>query len=550
MKTFLMILLVGLLASCSSFNQNEPIEDAVEEIVIDEEFLAIYSLFLATTSEIVSYDEWLLSVKGADGVDGSDARESEFNVSSTHLQWRYVGESSWRNLISLTNITGPTGPTGPAGATGSSGSSGPSGSTGATGATGPQGPQGIQGPAGVDGVFVVFDYTSGIAQWRYSNEETFQPLFTYNEETNNVTLTPGREVEFISSSGYIQWRYVGSETWSELIALSELQGAQGPEGNVNVTNIEAINLGLTQVIEQVDTSVLVIINRTNSSLGSAVVYAKSGVAPYTYYAITNEHVIRGNVSGKVEVYFDEFTFVEGTILGSDILTDIAVIEFTSSRELYVAPFANVSTVKRGELVISMGSPLGLGYFNSATQGIVGGNPRYFDSVASSLSVKVIQHDASMNPGNSGGPLFNLTGSIIGINFLKIIASNGTIVEGMGFAISADVAQRIAQEIQASGTVVRASMGITVRDVRLSNLSFTSGIQITTINNSTISSGLAVDDVIFAVENVSGDVKKTAIQLPIHLLDYLLFKQPGDQLKVYFYRDNVIQDVVITLGTLA
>lgn len=336
MKTLLMTVLVVLLASCTVLNQNEPIEDAVEEIVIDEEFSAIYALFLATTTEIVSYDEWLLSIKGADGLDGADGRSTEFNVSDTHLQWRYIGESTWRNMISLSMLTGPMGPAGPAGQTGSSGSSGPSGATGAQGPQGIQGPQGVQGPAGSDGVFVVFDYTSGIAQWRYSNEDTFQP-----------------------------------------------------------------------------------------------------------------------------------------------------------------------------------------------------------------------YDSAINPGNSGGPVFNLSGEIVGINFLKSIFTNiGVPLEGMGYSISADVAERVATAILQSGTVVRGDMGLTVQDVRSSELGFTSGVQITTVNNPTIASGLAVNDVIIAIDTVGDSIVTTAIRTPIQLLDYLLFKHPGDQLRIFFYRDGVIEDVVITLGTLA
>jgi Trypsin-like serine proteases, typically periplasmic, contain C-terminal PDZ domain len=469
MKTIIMMLLVVLLTSCSSFAQEEPVEDVVEEIEIDSEFLAIYALFLATTSEIVSYDEWLLSIKGADGIDGvdgddgADGRETEFNVSETHLQWRYVGESTWRNIISLTTITGPAGPTGPTGSTGSSGPSGPAGATGDRGPQGIQGPPGEQGPAGADGVFVVFDYTSGIAQWRYSNEDTFQPLFTYDEDSNNVTLTPAREVEFRTANAEIQWRYVGTTTWSGLVPLSAITGPQGASGVVEVSGIEAISLGLTQVIEQVDSAVLGIRNQTSTgvSWGSAVVYAQSGTAPtFTYYAITNQHVIENNnQSSGVRVYFDEFTYVNGTILGSDTQTDIAVIEFQSERELYIAPFADVSTIKRGELIISMGSPLGLDFFNTTTQGIVGGNPRYIASSAFALAVKVIQHDAAINPGNSGGPVFNLAGEIIGINFLKsIFTSIGVPLEGMGYSISADVAERIATAIQQSGAVVRATWG--------------------------------------------------------------------------------------------
>jgi serine protease Do len=505
-------------------------------------------------------------VDGIDGVDGSDGRESEFRVSDTHIQWRYVGDTAWNNLLSLTSIIGPQGPAGPAGPSGPAGASGSPGATGAQGPRGDVGPQGERGPAGADGkdgidgqdgkgieLFVA----SGVLSWRYIGEETDQELFRLNENDNTLNFASGREVEFRNNGVSIQWRYAGQaeEAWVNLVTLSDLKGDQGEPGIVEVSGIEAINLGLVQTVQKVDTGVLGIFSRTNvndpkvGSWGSAVVFAKSGV---DYYAITNDHVIENNVTSDdtVSVFFDEFTFVQGTILGSDKQTDIAVVKFTTDRTLYVASFADVTQTSRGELLIAVGSPLGPSFFNTSTIGIVGGNPRYIFNSAFSLAVKVIQHDAAINPGNSGGPLFNLSGDIVGINFLKsVFTSIGVPLEGMGYAISADVAERVATQLKNSFTVTRADMGIEVQDVRASNLNFTSGVRISSIANATVASGLAVDDVIVAAENVGGAIVRTPIRTPIQLMDYLLFKDPGDQIKVIFYRGSNLQEVTITLGTL-
>ena len=543
MKSIYLIVLFILLSSCSSAATDIEVQTAVDTVEVDAEFLAIYSLYLTTTSEQLSYDAWVQSVKGETGADG---RASEFNVSETHIQWRYVGEPAWNNLIALAALTGPQGIPGPAGPPGSSGSSGSPGS---------QGPQGVAGPAGRE---VVFTYESGVASWRYSDEAitSNRTLFTYDvETTSGVTLAPGREIELQVANNEIQWRYVGTSTWSGLIAVSEITGPQGAPGNdatAVISGIEAINLGLVQLVELVDTGVLGIRNPVAGgfSWGSAVVVTTSGTTPFTYTAITNKHVIdNNNNSNVVRVYFDEFTYVNGTILGSDADTDIAVVQFQSERELYVAPFANVSTIQRGELLVSMGSPLGPELFNSTSFGVVSGNPRYIYNSGLSLSVKVIQHDASVNPGNSGGPVFNLQGQIVGINFLKSTLSNaGVVLEGLGYSISADVAQRIAQDIRQSGTVVRADMGISVRDVRLSNQNFTSGVEITTINNATIASGLAAEDVIVGIETLTGSLTTTPIRIPLELFDAILFTRPGDQLRVIFYRGGSLQNVILTLGT--
>jgi serine protease Do len=512
-------------------------------------------------------------VDGIDGVDGSDGRESEFRVSDTHIQWRYVGDTAWNNLLSLASIIGPQGPAGPAGPSGPSGASGSPGATGAPGPRGDVGPQGERGPtgaAGQDGKGIELFVESGVFAWRYVGETSQRTIFniTSGMETLNVDFASGREVVFRNNGVSIEWNYAGGaeEDWEELIALSSLKGEKGDPGIVEVSGIEAINLGLVQLVELVDTGVISVFNEVPGGLrrGSAVVFHKSGVsAPYEYFAITNEHVLRSNETDLVKVYFDEFEYETAQIVGKDFNTDLGVLRFTSSRELYVANFGNVNELKRGELVVAIGTPFGVGiatsitHFNSANIGIVSGNPRYyFDSTLPGL--KVIQHDAAINPGNSGGPLYNLSGEIIGINFAKLawsLNSNSPNfpeidpVIGIGYAISADVVQRVANQLKESGVVTRADMGITIQDVRSSNLNFSSGVRVSGIVRSEIASGLAVNDVIVAVENVGDTIVRTPIRTPMQLLDYLLFKDPGDQIKVIFFRGSNLQEVTITLGTL-
>ncbi len=544
MKKIIIVLLLVLLSGCFGGDQTTAVEqEVIETVPVDSEFLALYSLFLSTTEELVSYNDWLISVKGADGADG---RDSEFRVSDTHIQWRYVGNTAWNDLIPLSTITGPQGPVGPAGPAGSAGSAG------ATGQRGPEGPQGDPGPAGKDGVFVVFDYSSGLARWRYSNEDTFQTLFTF-DETSGVELAAGREVEFRSAGDQLQWRYVGESdsNWRNLVSLASLKGDPGPPGLTEVSGIGAISIGLSNVVDLVDTAVVGIRNQlgNSASWGSAVVYAHSGT---TYYAITNEHVIEGkNVGQTVQVYFNEFDFMDGTVIGFDVTTDIAVVRFTTDRSIHVADFADVSTTRRGEVLIAVGSPLGPRNFNTSTLGMVGGNPRYVSGSAHSFAVKVVQHDASINPGNSGGPIFNVLGEIVGINFLIArFTTTGIPLEGMGYAISGDVAYRIAEDLRQSGTVVRADMGITISDVRnQADSSLTSGVFIESIPVPAIASGLSVGDVIVSIDSASDTPVNTAIRTPLQLLDYILFKRPGDVIRVFFYRGSELLDVDITLGTL-
>ena len=550
MKKILLLFLLVLLTGC--FGAQPVEDDPLAGIQVDAEFIAIYSLFLATTEEVVSFEDWLESVRGVDGidgVDGTDGRESEFRVSDTHIQWRYVGDTTWNNLLSLASIIGPQGPTGLTGPSGPAGATGSPGATGAQGPRGDVGPQGEIGPAGAAGSGIVLVFESGVFAWRYDGETSTANRDLFTVDNNSITFNPAREVEFQNSSGFIQWRYVDTDTpqtWTNLVDLIDLKGDQGAPGIVEVSGIEAINLGLVQVVQQVDSGVLGISSRSSdgTSWGSAVVFAQSGLE---YFAITNQHVIENNNdSNRVGVYFDEFTFVEGTILGSDTQTDIAVIRFTTNRSLYVAGFADVSQTSRGELLIAIGSPLGPSFFNTSTIGIVGGNPRYIFNSAFALAVKVVQHDAAINPGNSGGPLFNLQGEIVGINFLKsIFTSIGVPLEGMGYAISADVAERVATQIKNSGVVTRADMGITITDVRsVEAVNLSSGVYVSGVINGGPSSGLLEPgDVIYQIDSV-------AIRTPLQLLDFLLFKNPGDQIVVGFIRNGNIDSRTITLGTLS
>lgn len=571
MKKILGVIFLLLLSGCSALGFGE--EPAETIPISQEEFVEILSLFLTTQGD-QTIDEWLVSIRGVDGEDGQDGRdgidgvngvdgrEVEFRSNETHIQWRYAGEDSWQDLILLTAITGPQGPQGETGATGAQGPAGPSGARGPSGPAGPQGIQGVQGPQGDQGIQgiqgpigpagsgVEFLYESGIASWRYIGTTSWEPLFTYNADSG-VTLNPGQEVELQTTATHIQWRYSGVGEWNNLVLLSDLKGEKGDPGvtTYEVSGLLGLNIGLRNVVSTVDTAVIGILNQTESSWGSAVIYKQSGTAPFEYYAITNFHVVENAANSGVQVYLDEYEIVSGLVLGVDTLTDLAVVRFTSSRDLYRVSFADVSGLARGELVIAMGSPLGATYFNTSTLGIVGGNPRFIVSDLLSLNVKAIQHDAAISPGNSGGPLFNLSGELIGINFLKSSRTsiNNPSIEGMGYAISGDVVERVVQQLESSGTVTRASLGITVTDVRGvgSVTGFTSGIYVSGVTVSGPSSGLLeIGDIITAVDG-------NATVTPSQLLSAILFKNPGQTMVLTYYRDDdysAVQTVTITLGT--
>ena len=174
-------------------------------------------------------------------------------------------------------------------------------------------------------------------------------------------------------------------------------------------------------------------------MGSGVIYYKALTTDgnYLYKVITNEHVVsitgdNSVVSGKEEYkIYDERYDEEITceLLGADAKNDIAVLSFVSDRDYTAVSFAKQSEVMAGKGVIAIGTPLDVEYYNTATYGII-----------SRVSQNYIQHDASINSGNSGGPLFDIYGNLVGINNAKLSGStsSGVSIEGIYFAIPLDM----------------------------------------------------------------------------------------------------------------
>lgn len=380
------------------------------------------------------------------------------------------------------------------------------------------------------------------------NYATYEKPTEYFYEPIVVDRKPAQSsVEFRTTTDGIEWKYDDSNSWNLLVPLEQVQGKPGVT-TFQVNGLEGLSAGLRNVVASVDSSVLGIMNTEVGGWGSAVVYQKYNTTPYTYYAITNYHVVEniaenGSVS-KVNLYLDEFTVIEASVVGHDVPTDIAVVRFTTNRDLFVPNIADVNNIERGEIVIAIGSPLHFTYFNSATLGIVGGTPRYLTKSATSLSVKVIQHDAALNPGNSGGPLFNLQNELVGINFSKMSRNtlNSPSLDGLGFAISADVAAQVANQIIEFGFVRRATLGITVGDVRGNDsISLSSGIYVDSVVLGGASFGhLQVNDVIVSID-------KMHAFSPAQVASYLLFKRPGDVVNISYIRNGISREVSISLG---
>lgn len=203
---------------------------------------------------------------------------------------------------------------------------------------------------------------------------------------------------------------------------------------------------LPELVENLAPSVVTIF--TEGGLGSGVVYSEDGLI------LTNEHVVRGNT--KVEVGFADGQRVEGTVRATDAVTDLALVQ--ADRKGLPKPTYQSTLPKVGEGALVLGSPLG--FENTATAGIISGLHRSIPGSASnSLSlVDLIQTDAPISPGNSGGAVINMRGEIIGISEAYIPPSAGAV--SLGFAIPAATAVQVAEELLADGTAEHAYLGLT------------------------------------------------------------------------------------------
>lgn len=185
--------------------------------------------------------------------------------------------------------------------------------------------------------------------------------------------------------------------------------------------------------------------------GSGVVISNDG------YIITNNHVVED--AKAVSIILADGTTSAVQIIGTDIFSDLAVL-LADDNLTAIAPLGNSDTLKPGETVIAIGSPLG-DFVNTVTVGVVSALGRSLDTGYGYYMENLIQTDAAINQGNSGGPLVNVAGEVVGINTLVVRGSGygNTIAEGLGFAIPANTAQAVAEQIISNGYVARPYLGI-------------------------------------------------------------------------------------------
>ena len=296
----------------------------------------------------------------------------------------------------------------------------------------------------------------------------------------------------------------------------------------NITKLEkdvtVTDKGIADAVEKVYDAVVVVStyqDDTYTASGTGFVYKKDNK---TYYILTNHHVIDGG--NKVTVSFTDGTILETKIVGSDQYADIAVLTVESDKDLSVVEIGKSEDSRVGDTTFAVGAPLDSAYSWTVTRGILSGKDRMVEvslsnNKNSDYVMKVLQTDAAINSGNSGGPLCNSNGEVIGITSLKLVSSG---VEGMGFAIPIEFAINKAEDL-----------------IKESGL--TSGVIVAGVEKGSpaSSAGLKTKDIITKIDNE--DVKNIA-----YLRYYLYQHKAGDTIKVTVYRDGKAKEISVKLGT--
>ncbi len=321
----------------------------------------------------------------------------------------------------------------------------------------------------------------------------------------------------------------------------------------NITTSELVENSISSSVDKVYGSTVVITAYKSGkqiSTGTGFIYKKNkGLA----YIMTNNHVI--DEADKAEIEFnDNDKTIEAKIVGGDKYADIAILTIEDKSEYVAVEIGETESLKLGDTIFTVGTPMGLNYKGTVTKGILSGKDRMVDISVSGNNttdyyMKVMQIDAAVNPGNSGGPLCDVSGKVIGVISMKIVENT---VEGMGFAIPIEDALKYAETIETGESIVRPYIGIGMIDLSEEYYLWQNRINIP----EGVEKGVAVLTVEKGSPAEKAGLKKGDIIVKLNEAKisglaefrYELYKyEVGNKVRVSFYRDNKLQTATITLG---
>lgn len=322
-------------------------------------------------------------------------------------------------------------------------------------------------------------------------------------------------------------------------------------GTTLIVNSTQVETTITQAVQKVGPAVVTVtgtvpgqttpFGRTSDGTvsGSGVFISDQG------YILTNNHVVE-DTQGDLNIILSDGSQMKAVIIGADRYSDLAVLKANGGVPA-VATLGNSDVLNPGASVIAIGSPLG-DFKNTVTVGVVSATGRSIDTGDGYSIDNLIQTDAAINQGNSGGPLVNLAGEVIGINTLIVRSSgSGTVAEGLGFAIPINTAQAVAEQLIQNGSITRPFLGISFQPITPDiasayRLPVEWGVYVTGVGADSPASqaGLQQGDIITKLGGIPLDETHSYIST-------LFTFKPDDKITVEYSRNGQTYQVQVTLA---
>jgi 2-alkenal reductase len=318
--------------------------------------------------------------------------------------------------------------------------------------------------------------------------------------------------------------------------------------------VPAEQQAVVRVVEQVSPAVVTVVNKLDPSQGFTGEARGSGfIVDSDGRIITNNHVVEGAAANGLEVIFYNGESSKATLLGADSISDLAVLKVDGPVP-GTAELGDSSALKVGETVIAIGSALG-DFENTVTVGVVSGLNRSLQRDDGILMESMIQTDAAINHGNSGGPLLNLLGNVIGINTAVVRGDSGTgdVAEGLGFAIPVDTVKTISAQLIQNGSVERPYLGVSARPV---NRSLSAYYDLRDENGNLLETGMLIVEISPGTAAARAGLQPGDVILKVNdfdvneehpLTNVLTNFKPGDKVTLTILRNSRNQQVQVTLG---
>ena len=335
---------------------------------------------------------------------------------------------------------------------------------------------------------------------------------------------------------------------SAIPEISQSPAAVQAPVSTTITNFED---AVTQAVENVGPAVVTVVGIVpgrESFFGNVPDTPVSGSGVYISeegYIVTNNHVVENTI--QVSVILADGTEIPAEIIGTEKYADLAVLKVDGSVPMK-AELGNSDELRPGETVIAIGSPLG-DFKNTVTVGVISGTGRMLDTGLGYEIENLIQTDAAINSGNSGGPLVNLEGEIIGINTLVIRGTDmgSAIAEGLGFAIPANTVRVVVEQLIQKGFFSRPYLGVNMQPItpdisRMYDLPVEWGVYITSVEPTSPAgiSGLQQGDILTKIGDIPLDDENTFINA-------LFAHSPGETVQLDVLRQGNVINIEVTFG---